>query len=146
MDRFEEFTTAILNLNRAILKIKTQEMKKYGLKPIHSICLYYIGKEKNGLNQAQLVKKCGEDKALISRSLNVLIKNEYINKLNDNKHFILTIKGKEISNEINEVINNVFNSISDLSDEERIIFYNILKRINSNIKLFFKTYKKDAKK
>ncbi len=146
MNRFEDFTVAILNINRAILKIKTQEMKKYGLKPIHSICLYYIGKDNNGLTQAQLVKRCGEDKALISRSLNILIENEYIIRIDDSKRFALTVKGKELSDKIKETINNVFDSISDLTNEERDSFYNILKRINSNIEVFLKTYVEKIKK
>jgi len=41
-NRFEKFTTSILKISRGILKIKSFEMEKYGLKPVHAICIYYL--------------------------------------------------------------------------------------------------------
>ena len=39
--RFETFSLSILELNRYLQKIKELEMKQFGLKANHTMCLYY---------------------------------------------------------------------------------------------------------
>ncbi len=41
--RFETFSLSILELNRYLQKIKELEMKQFGLKASHTMCLYYLG-------------------------------------------------------------------------------------------------------
>ena len=40
--RFETFSLSILELNRYLQKIKELEMKQFGLKASHTMCLYYL--------------------------------------------------------------------------------------------------------
>ena len=46
---FENFTTNVLRMNKYVNKIKTYEMKEYGLKAIHVMCIYYLSENPNGL-------------------------------------------------------------------------------------------------
>ena len=69
MKRFENFTFLINKIYRDIQKIKLFELKKYGLKGSHMMCLYHLGREKEGLDFKTLCDLCDEDKGLISRNL-----------------------------------------------------------------------------
>lgn len=73
MDRFEAFTGSILELNRHLQKLKEIEMRPYGLRAGHVNCLYYLGKNPQGLTATELTEACREDKAAVSRSLAQLI-------------------------------------------------------------------------
>ena len=44
--RFETFSLSILELNRYLQKIKELEMKQFGLKANHTMCLYYLGQHR----------------------------------------------------------------------------------------------------
>lgn len=72
MDRFEVFTGSILELNRYLQKIKDLEMKPYGLRANHVMCLYHLGKNAEGLSVTELTEACREDKAAVSRCLTQL--------------------------------------------------------------------------
>ena len=52
--RFETFSLSILELNRYLQKIKELEMKQFGLKASHTMCLYYLGQHPEGLTATQL--------------------------------------------------------------------------------------------
>ena len=67
--RFETFSLSILELNRYLQKIKELEMKQFGLKANHTMCLYYLGQHPEGLTATQLTELCKEDKAAVSRCL-----------------------------------------------------------------------------
>ena len=70
--RFETFSLSILELNRYLQKIKELEMKQFGLKANHTMCLYYLGQHPEGLTATQLTELCKEDKAAVSRCLSQL--------------------------------------------------------------------------
>lgn len=72
MDRFEAFTGSVLELNRYLQKLKELEMKPYGLRANHVMCLYHLGKNPTGLTATELTEACREDKAAISRTLSQL--------------------------------------------------------------------------
>ncbi len=78
MDRFEAFTGSILELNRYLQKLKEIEMRPYGLRAGHVMCLYYLGKNPQGLTATELTEVCREDKAAVSRSLSQLIQKDLV--------------------------------------------------------------------
>ena len=135
--RFELFTISILKISRAILKIKSIEMEKYNLKPIHAICIYYLMTE-NGLSQAQLVKKCEEDKAMVSRALSLLEQRGLVHNSQDkatkkyNSTLTLTASGLNLAKEIQNHIENIFANIG-LSELEREQFYMSLNKIANSL-------------
>ena len=71
-NRFEQFTTAISQINKSVQRIKSTEVTSYGLKPNHVMILFQLKKHTSGLTPTQLCESCEVDKAAISRSLKEL--------------------------------------------------------------------------
>ena len=61
-DRFETFAGSIVELNRYLQKIKDIEMKKFGLRASHTMCLYYLGRYDGGLTDTQLLRTAYREK------------------------------------------------------------------------------------
>ena len=137
--RFEIFTTQIAKINRAIKKIKSEEMKEYNLKTPHVSCLHYLFKQNRPLTAKELCDACDEDKAAISRTIEFLEKNEYVvcdsNKEKRYKTPIsLTEKGKKIGEVISSKIDYIIGIASTgLTEEDRTVFYKGLMLISSNL-------------
>lgn len=138
-ERFETFTVLIAKISRNIKKIKNQEMAEYDLRSSHISCLYYLYSS-DGLTATELCERCEEDKATISRSLDYLEKNGYIEceTKSDKKRYksplSLTKKGKEAGQKIADKINCVLDEISThLTEEERIAFYRSLSIISNGL-------------
>lgn len=72
IQRFERFFGSLMELNRAVQKIRETEMRRLGLRSSHALCLYYLGEHGEGLTQPMLCTLCREDKAAVSRSLSDL--------------------------------------------------------------------------
>ncbi len=60
-DLFAKFTISILKLNKIVQKIKTYEMKKFGLSSVHVMCLYALNYRREGLTSSELVNTTLED-------------------------------------------------------------------------------------
>ncbi len=142
-DIFSIFTNLITNIQRCINTIKDKNMKAIGLKSGYVSCLFYIGKF-GSLSQGQLCDVCNENKAAISRKIEYLEKNGYVEKdLSSNAKYknpiTLTKKGKEtadfIANKISEIISK---ANTEISENDRDILYASLEKINSNLKKIIK--------
>lgn len=72
IQRFERFFGSLMELNRAVQKIRETEMRRLGLRASHALCLYYLGEHEEGLTATALCTLCKEDKAAISRALSDL--------------------------------------------------------------------------
>ena len=144
--RFQTFTVLISKINRAIKKIKTEEMDEFNLKSPHVSCLYYLFKS-NSLTAKELCDICAEDKASLSRSLEYLEDNNYIECVSKLKKryrsaLKLTEKGKIVAERIAQKIDDILNLASDgLSEENRIILYESLALISNNLDNLCKNYK-----
>ena len=125
MDKiFENFAVTVLKLNKLVNKIKTYEMKEYGLKAMHVMCIYYLGEHPEGLKAADLVKLTLEDKAAISRGLALLR------------------KGRRLAEGIAEKSERAVNAGSVLeTDGERERFYKILNGIADNLTQYYEKLK-----
>ncbi|MGN1405332.1 MAG: MarR family winged helix-turn-helix transcriptional regulator [Erysipelotrichaceae bacterium] len=140
-DRFETFTVLINRINRNIRKIKNREMEKYGLRSVHTTCLYYIYLNEN-ITASRLYQKMEEDKAAVSRALEYLEENGYlVSQGTDNKKYryplILTDKGKQVAEEIVFRINAILNEVG-LKEETRDIFIAQLSEISKNLENILK--------
>lgn len=139
-NRFESFAGSVLELNRCLQKIKDMEMKQFGLKGTHTMCLYYLGQHEEGLTATRLTALCREDKAAISRCLNQLIqKNLVCCSLSENKrsyrtlHY-LTEQGRELVCKMNERIEHALtNGGRGLSEQDRNTFYETMEHILDNL-------------
>ena len=137
-ERFEKFTTLTSRIRRAIRKIKTEEMAEFDLKTSHLFVLYLLYK-KGPLTSKELSELCKEDKGSLSRSIEQLENSELI-IVDTTEHkkyktpFTLTQKGEVITKKLIEKMDDIIIEAGDgVSDEERIIFYKTLDKINNNL-------------
>lgn len=152
LDRFGTFAITIASINRSIQKIKSLEMKALNLKGTHVMCLYFLGKEPEGLTASQLCRLCGEDKAAISRTLSELSEKDYIHpapspsassgKRGYRARIFLTEKGKSSIAYINHRVSHVL-AIADpgLTDQQREDFYHTLALISDQLKAYIQAEK-----
>lgn len=137
VERFEEFTKQIALAYKYIIKIKSYEMSEYGLKGSNVTCLFFLGKNPDGLSATELCEKCMEDKAAVSKSLAVLKEKGYVMQKEEGRYkakYFITESGKKVFNELGQIINEVVVKAGDgLNDEERNMFYASLEKIVNNL-------------
>lgn len=139
-NRFENFTITILKLNKLVNKIKLYEMKGYGLRAVHVMCLYYLNENCEGLTASELGKLTLEDKAAISRALALLREKELVtydpNKYNERVK--LTEGGVSAALFILEKAERAVNAAGGtLSEEERENFYRSLGTIARRLESYY---------
>ena len=142
--RFEEFTSMVSFAYKYIIKIKSYEMKAFGLKASHVMCLFYIGKHDEGLTAGELGALCMEDKAAISKALAELKKQGLIvadddhgTKVYRTKYFV-TEKGAEVHKTISEFIVSTVEKVGEgLSVQEREDFYRSFAIILNNLQNYY---------
>lgn len=137
-ERFETFTVLLNRISRNIKRIKNQEMAQYDLRSAHISCLYYLYSTGKA-TATELCEYCEEDKATISRAVEFLESNGYIvcdskNAKRYKSPLLLTEKGRDIAKKIADKIAEVLNIVgSELSEEERAVFYRSLSLISSGL-------------
>ena len=148
--RFEEFTSAVTLAYKYIIKIKAYEMKAFGLKASHVMCLFHIGKHEEGLTAGELGTLCMEDKAAISKALAELKKQELI--MADDEHgakvyrakYYITEKGAEIHKTISAFLVRTVEEVGKgLSVQEWEDFYHSFAVILNNLQNYYKHLEKD---
>lgn len=146
MERFVDFTMAILQLNKSVQKIKAYEIEKFGLKPVHVMCGYYLYNHPQGLTAKELVELSLEDKAAISRALKTMQESGYVSydANGRNAKVVLTDEGKKLAEHINErAMAAVVAGSVDFTDEERVFFYKSLATIVEKLRNYYKDLVKD---
>lgn len=139
-DLFERFTVSILRLNKLVQRIKIYEIKKFGLKSIHVMCLYYLNCHPEGLTASELVKLTLEDKAAISRALATMREEGYAeyDSATHNADVCLTPKGKQLAEYIvGRAAAAVSAGSADFSAEQREFFYKSLVTISDNLEQYY---------
>ena len=137
---FENFTITILKLNKLVQKIKNFEMREYGLKTIHVMCMYYLNTNPEGLTASELTRLTLEDKAAISRALKVLQEKGYVNYDSNkyNANIRLTDQGKEFASIIGQKAERAVSAGSyDFTEEQRNSFYSQLKTIAEHLEQYY---------
>ena len=137
--RFEIFTALITKIRRYITKIKTEEMAEFDLKSPHVSCIYYLYQNDGNMTAKELCEASDEDKAAISRSIEFLETNGYIEcESKTEKRYksplFLTQKGKLVGAKITEKVDNIVDIASaDMTIDERVKFYKQLTSISENL-------------
>lgn len=141
MDKiFENFTIAILKLNKLVTKIKLYEMKEYDLKAIHVMCGYYLFNHPEGLTSSELIKLTLEDKAAVSRAIKTLCEKGFVtyNPSKYNSPIKLTDEGKKFAQFINDrSLQAVEEGSATFTEEQREFFYNSLSAIAENLENYY---------
>ena len=136
---FENFTGSVLRLYRLIQRIKSCEMREYGLKSVHVMCVYYLAESVDGLTAGELASLMYEDKAAVSRALTVLRDKGYVeyDSTKYNSHIRLTDGGRKVAEYIDEKSRRaVAAGSADMTDAERETFYRSLSSITDNLKKY----------
>lgn len=136
---FETFNGMIGSAMKSIEKIKNRGMSEYGLTGTHTICMRRLFEEPAGLTRTQLANRCGVDRAQITRVIGELLSKEYVIEIGEGSHYrkkcVLTEKGREITNEINDLVDRVLFHVSGQIPQERLaVFYETLYEICENLK------------
>ncbi len=140
-DLFVDFTVTVLKLNKLVQKIKAYEIEKYGLKPVHVMCGYYLSKNPQGLTAKELGELTLEDKAAISRAIKIMLERGYIKYAATGRKsaVMLTDAGKEIAEIICRRADKAVEAGSiNFTAEERIFFYKSLDAIVEKLKNYYK--------
>lgn len=145
-ERYQLFTTLIAKCSRAIKKIKSNEMSGYNLKGLHVSCLYYLHISKKPLTATELCDICDEDKANISRAIDMLEEGGFVfcNSKTQKRYncpISLTEKGNLVAKSVAEKIESIINLASfGLSEQDRKVFYSVLTLISNNLENICKNY------
>ena len=145
--RFETFTSLILNISRCVQKIKNVEMAALGLKGKQVQCLFALFNLDDGASLTTLCELCGEDKGMMSRTLKELTAQGYVyvdeqkNKKYRNP-VKLTQKGTEVANIVSVRISEMLDLGSmGISEVERERLYSTLTQISDNLTAICNNYK-----
>lgn len=140
-DLYTDFTISILRLNKLVQRIKTNEISKFGLKPIHVSCGYYLNKNPQGLTAKELCELSLEDKAAISRALRTLQEKGYVKyaPYGRNELIQLTDEGKKLADHICKRVSKAVSTCSiSLTADERKFLYKALSNIADSLKSYYK--------
>ncbi len=144
-ERFKTFTVLISKINRMIKRIKAEEMAEFKLKSPHVSCLYYLYLA-GSLTAKELCDICEEDKAAISRSIDYLEENGYIQcQTFTHKRYksplTLTEHGKVVGQAIAAKIDAMLDRASEgLDNDDRAIMYRSLALISDNLQKICSNY------
>lgn len=138
--RFENFTVSILKLSKLVQKIKNYEMRSFGLKAVHVMCLYYLKNSERGLTAAEVSRLTLEDKAAVSRAFAQMVKKGYIRYDGDKKYnalATLTQEGRKVADYIDARAEGAVNAGGGgLSEKERENFYAALDSIAERLEKY----------
>ena len=137
-ERFENFTRNVSVAGKCIAKIKAHEMHRFGIRGGDVMCLFFIGKNPDGLTPTEISELCGEDKAGISRSLAALREKGYVEADGDGRKYrmkyTMTAAGKAVFDALGEAINRAVESAGGtLPDKDRDTFYRIFDTITERL-------------
>lgn len=144
VERFERFSYAISEISRCWHKIAGEEMQKYGLKGPHATYLLAVSRHEEGITAAKLCEICGKDKADVSRMTSILqekglVKREDVNQNSYRALIKLTEEGENAAEHVRKRATVAVEiGGSELTDEERTIFYHALESIVSKLQVLGK--------
>lgn len=139
-DRFDKFYYHATCALKSIQKLKTKAMIPMGLTSAHTMCLRHLCAAPDGLTRTKLVHICDIDKAQVSRIINDLCARGYVietedESINYKKRLKLTPMGKDIAEQVNELVLKVNTYVSkDFTEEEIDVFYRVFDVICERLK------------
>ncbi len=137
-NNFNRFTVLIGKLYKQIQRLKTEGMKKYGLKGAHVSILHTLAGRSEGLTFQEICSGCDLDRSLVSRELKDLTQRGYIKKDSTtgvyNAKYFTTTKAEKILPEFMEIIDQAQKKATkNISPEELITFYRVLEKLRKNL-------------
>ena len=142
LDRFQQFSFAISEIHRYVLKIEREEMEKLGYKAYFAQYLVIMHRHPEGVTAAQLCTRSDKDKAAVSRAVAEMIDRGLVSRqLVRGKGYraplVLTKKGQEIASHVCRRAEIAVQAVGgQLSDEKRGVFYDSLNTIAANLQKY----------
>ncbi|MCM1307372.1 MAG: MarR family winged helix-turn-helix transcriptional regulator [Butyrivibrio sp.] len=142
LNRFDMFTTSVTQIYKSLQRIKNREMTEFNLKGTHTMCIFRLGRNPEGMTLTALSAACEEDKAAMSRTVAELTRDGYVTVGGAHKYrapITLTDKGRLVAARVNEMVAEaVAAGGGGLTEEERLNFYHALELISENLKNYLK--------
>ena len=136
LDRFAQFSTAISAIYRDIQRIEKDEMDRLGYKGAFAQYLMLLRRHPGGLTAAEICELCDRDKAAVSRVMAEMEEKDLVSRTGSAYRAKLTLT--ELGTDAADFVAcraqiAVLEAGKGLSDRDRIIFYDALGRIATNL-------------
>ncbi len=138
-DSFERFGQMVSGASKSLQRLKSRQMSKYGLTGTHTICLRQLYENPLGLTKSEIADNCDIDKAQITRIVKELMEKQYVcadtTKKAYNRKFFLTEQGRNITDEINDIVDSIVRYVNmEIPKEDIEQFYSVFEQINEKLK------------
>lgn len=131
-ERFREFSGLVSRAEKALQRVKTQNVKDYGLRGVHVSCLLALHERPEGLTATELASVCGVDRAQISRVTAELRGLDLVCEASPGPRrryrgaLELTEEGRAAAAEMAGIVDEKLQRVSgDIPPEELTVFYRV---------------------
>lgn len=131
-ERFREFSGLVSRAEKALQRVKTENVKDYGLRGVHVSCLLALHERPEGLTATELASVCGVDRAQISRVTAELRGLDLVCEASPGPRrryrgaLELTEEGRAAAAEMAGIVDEKLQRVSgDIPPEELTIFYRV---------------------
>ena len=139
-ERFREFSGLVSRAEKALQRVKTENVKDYGLRGVHVSCLLALHERPEGLTATELASVCGVDRAQISRvtadlaSRGLVCETAPGMKRRYRGSLTLTAAGRAQALEMREIVAEKLNAVSGGLDPDKLsVFYEVFHRIDDKL-------------
>ncbi|MBQ8439577.1 MAG: winged helix-turn-helix transcriptional regulator [Clostridia bacterium] len=152
-ERFYLFVLRINSISKYINKLKFDFAPQLGVKNVHIFWLYELYVHPEGLTASELASRAMISRSLISREIENLLENGYIQmqknskgkRMNYNAHITLTEKGVNLAQNISKKGMEVQARVNQgISEEDLIIFYSTLEKLQNNLRSISEEWEKNG--
>ena len=136
---FEVFSALLSATAKSLEHLKAKGMGEYGLSGMHTLCLQKLYEAPEGLTRTELSRRCGVDRAQITRVIGELLAKGVAFEVGGNSNYrkkcVLTDEGRATAAEIDALIKKINCFVSGNIEPERLkTFYETLYEICQNLK------------
>ena len=131
-ERFREFSGLVSRAEKALQRVKTENVKDYGLRVVHVSCLLALHERPEGLTATELASVCGVDRAQISRVTAELRGLDLVCEASPGPRrryrgaLELTEEGRAAAAEMAGIVDEKLQRVSgDIPPEELTVFYRV---------------------
>lgn len=131
-ERFREFSGLVSRAEKALQRVKTENVKDYGLRGVHVSCLLALHERPEGLTATELASVCGGDRAQISRVTAELRGLDLVCEASPGPRrryrgaLELTEEGRAAAAEMAGIVDEKLQRVSgDIPPEELTVFYRV---------------------
>lgn len=131
-ERFREFSGLVSRAEKALQRVKTENVKDYGLRGVHVSCLLALHERPEGLTATELASVCGVDRAQISRVMAELRGLDLVCEASPGPRrryrgaLELTEEGRAAAAEMAGIVDEKLQRVSgDIPPEELTVFYRV---------------------